>query len=223
MSGQDAIVKMLYKRESLNDMYPDIKKKTNKEKGDIFEVITYWLFKLMPALNNDLKDIWLYDNVPTNIKKELTLPSRDKGIDLLLQLKNGDYYAIQCKFRQNPNTIITWTEVATFFGLAFGLHNKIKGGYFVTNTYDLCEEVINSTLVNAIYGTFFDEIPKEVFLNIGNSIKNIKPREYIIKKPLDHQQICINKCTEHYKDNDKGYIEMACGTGKTVTSYWVIN
>jgi len=85
------------KIDSFNDIYIYTKKLTKKEKGDLFEKFTYHLFKLHPKLNNGLENIWLYTDVPAKIIKELNLPTKDKGIDLIAQI-NGNYYAIQCKF-----------------------------------------------------------------------------------------------------------------------------
>ena len=94
---------------------------------------------------------------PQDILTDLNLPTKDKGIDLLAQVDEL-YYPIQCKFRQDPNQAITWTELSTFFGLAFGMSDKMKRGFLVTNTYDLCQEVVNSMKVEPIYGDFFNQI-----------------------------------------------------------------
>src|SRR5438477_5470835 len=108
------------------DQYYDVTKNlTKKEKGDLFELVTYHLFKLSPILNQNLEAIWLYEDIPQSVKKELNLPVKDKGIDLLVRI-DGEYYAVQCKFRQECDTSIRWNEVGTFFGLSFGLNNKIK-------------------------------------------------------------------------------------------------
>ena len=106
-----------------------------------------------PRLNLNLEAIWLYSDIPNKIIERLDLPSTDKGIDMLAKI-NGDYYAIQCNFRQDPDTKISWTELSTFFGLLFGINNKIKGGFFVTNTYNLCDQVIQSKKVRSIYGYY---------------------------------------------------------------------
>src|SRR5688572_25235278 len=90
-----------------NEIYAITAKMGNKEKGNLFERFTYHLIKGEPRLSNGLEKIWMYNDIPKNILLDLNLPSRDKGIDLLA-LINGKYYAIQCKFRQNPNIIIPW-------------------------------------------------------------------------------------------------------------------
>jgi predicted helicase len=66
----------------------------------LFELITYYIFKLGPRLNNNIQDIWMYKDMPNNILKELELPKNNKGTDILIE-KNGEYHEIQCKFRQN--------------------------------------------------------------------------------------------------------------------------
>jgi hypothetical protein len=52
-----------------NDIYTVAEDLDKKEKGDLFELITFYLFKLDPRLNNILLqgDIWMYYDVPNNI------------------------------------------------------------------------------------------------------------------------------------------------------------
>lgn len=206
-----------FHHNKFSEIYDFVKDLTKKQKGDIFEEFTYYLFKLDPRLNNNLENIWFYKDIPNKILSELNLPSRDKGIDLLAKI-NNQYYAIQCKFRQDPNVTISWSELSTFFGLSFGLNNKIKGGFFVTNTYDLCEEVIKSTKIEPVYGDFFDNLPINFYKCIRDNNNKI---EYIRKKPYQYQKSCKMNCEFHYIDYDRAYIEMACGTGKTLTAYWI--
>jgi predicted helicase len=202
---------------NFEDIYDFTQNLTKKEKGDLFEEFTYHLFKLDARLNQNLENIWLYKDIPNKILKELSLPTKDKGIDLLAKI-DGEYYAIQCKFRQDPTVIIPWASLSTFFGLSFGLNDKIKGGFLVTNTYDLCEEVINSTKVQPIYGDFFDSLPKNFFDCIRKSNTKVK---YPAKKPFLHQRECLMNCLIHYRDFPRAHVEMACGSGKTLTAYWI--
>lgn len=154
---------MLNTISKFSDLYELTKKiESNKEKGNLFEQFTYYLFKLDPRLNNLLQNIWLYNDIPSDIKKKLKLPDKDKGIDALAEI-DDEYYAIQCKFRQNPSIVVSWSELSTFFGLSFGINDKIKKGYLVTNTYDICDEVNKSEKVIVINGNFLDELDSEFF------------------------------------------------------------
>ena len=40
-------------------------------------------------------------------------------------------------------------------------------------------------------------------------------------EPRDYQREIINKVIEYFKQNNKGILYMPCGTGKTITSYWI--
>jgi superfamily II DNA or RNA helicase len=215
-------LKYLKNVNTLTDLYDSMENLDKKQKGDLFETITYYLFKLLPVLNNNLINIWLYKDVPTNILKTMKLPEKDKGIDLLLQNKDG-YYAIQCKFRSNPNTCVPWGDLSTFFGLSFGMNNKMKGGFLVTNTYDVCDEVIKSDKVQSIHGEFFDNLPDNFFSNIRLALEEKTISKYVAKESFKYQDECIYDCVDHFIDDDesRGYIEMACGSGKSLTSYWI--
>ena len=69
------------------------------QKGTLFEEFIYYLFKLHPNFQQFTTNIWLYNDIPHSIKHSLSLPSKDMGIDLLLE-SNNEYYAIQCKYRK---------------------------------------------------------------------------------------------------------------------------
>lgn len=187
--------KYLKKLNTFSNIYTITKDMEKKDKGDLFELLTYYMFKLDPKLNN-IQKIWLYKDVPDKVLKYLNLPSTDKGIDLIMTI-NDEYYAIQCKFRQNPDTMIPWKEVSTFFGLSFGMNNKIKKGFFVTNTYDLCDEVLKSKIVEAIYGDYFDELPNTFFRNLRSVLSENKIVTYEGKKHYAHQILCKIECDEH--------------------------
>jgi len=196
-------------------IYSITAKMKKKEKGNLFETFTYHLIKHDPRLNNGLEKIWMYNDIPKNILNNLDLPSTDKGIDLLAII-NGKYYAIQCKFRQDPNKIISWSELSTFFGLSFGMNNKIAGGFLVTNTRNLCQEVINSKKVVPIYDDFYDDLTSNFFRNITSN-KIIYERKYKNTPQIE----CVTAARVHFLENRRGYVEMACGTGKTLASYWI--
>ena len=75
---------LIDKINNFDQYYHMVENLTTKQKGDSFEIITYYVFKLSPVLNQNLTHIWLYQDIPQKIKDLLKLPSRDKGIDLLL-------------------------------------------------------------------------------------------------------------------------------------------
>jgi len=120
----------------------------------------------------------------------------------LLAVIDDDYYAIQCKFRQDQLVTITWTDVSTFYG-SVEVHAKIKGGFLVTNTYDLVEEA-------HIHGEFIENLPELFFDCIRNNQSKIS---YPIKMPLAHQKQCLFRADVYYYDHYRAHIEAARGFG----------
>ena len=62
-------------------------------------------------------------------------------------------------------------------------------------------------------------LQKKIFNNIRNVIDNSIP-EYKSKDPFKHQQRARDNILEHFKKENRGQIVHACGTGKTLTSYF---
>lgn len=71
-------------------------------------MITKYIFILHPKYWNLTNNIWLYDVIPSNILKKIKLPVKDKGIDLLLETNEKEYFAIQHKYRSNIFDSVTW-------------------------------------------------------------------------------------------------------------------
>ena len=74
---------------SYNDFYNKVIHLTNNEKGDQFEYLTKYLFLIHPNFINITKHIYLYSDIPYDIKNKFQLPNIDKGIDLLLVTKDN--------------------------------------------------------------------------------------------------------------------------------------
>jgi hypothetical protein len=115
--------------ESLNDLFKsyfekpahniqEIKARTTKMKGDIFETFC----KLYLEANG--YEVWFVKDLEENKMKEFSLTKKDYGIDLIA-LKNSAYYAVQCKYRKpSLNSLrqtvhrITWKDISTFLALS---------------------------------------------------------------------------------------------------------
>ena len=109
--------------DNWNDFRSNIKGLTTKEKGNAFELLTKCYLLLNPRYASLLKSVWLWDEVPTRVHRELNLPERDMGIDLISETNDGQYWAIQCKYRTDERKQITWTDISTFEALAFSNKN----------------------------------------------------------------------------------------------------
>ena len=210
--------RLLKSTTSFQDFEDKIAYYTNKEKGNIFELLTKYLLKSDYIFK--FKKVYLYDEIPNKILDELKFPSNDKGIDLLVVTKDDKYIPIQCKYRSDNSKAIPWNALSTFFGLSFGMHNKIQNGYFVTNTYDYCDEINKTNKIVTYGGNYFDNLTSKHFKNISKLIDGdeIEFKKFVLR---DYQKEIIELAKEHYSEETLGHLIMACGTGKTLTSYWI--
>jgi predicted helicase len=95
----------------------DLKNRNTKLKGDIFEEFCY---RYMKTCYN-LDQVWFYKDVPLEIKEKLNLTKNDMGIDFIGTDQDGEYYAIQAKYRKRnkgKKTGVTWKQLSTFYALA---------------------------------------------------------------------------------------------------------
>jgi hypothetical protein len=121
----------------------ELKEQANdkKKKGDLFEAFCYLYIKNI--LKHD--EVWMWKNIPFEIKQELSLnTTQDFGIDIV-SIKNNNYYAIQCKYRKPKDSIqtIPWKSLSTFYGIV----NKTGPWYkhvTMTNTNG-CRHIGNKT------------------------------------------------------------------------------
>jgi len=164
--------------------------------GKIFEVFAKAYFTIEPEQNQLYEKVWLYDEIPLTIKEKLNLPQRDFGIDLLLQDKQNRFSAVQCKFKNDEQSILNWSKDK--IGNTFGLAEK-------------CDYVIvftNASNIHSVAQT------REKFKFIGYSdLLNLKSSDFdgfsyyfqtnskpAFKKltPLPHQETAINSVIKHF-------------------------
>lgn len=191
----------------------------NKTKGDYLEYFSKMYFTLQPYYN--IKTYYLYSEIPEKLMIHTNLPLKDKGIDGLAINHDDSISAVQVKFRSNYEDCIPWQEISTFTGLTFGTNVKnIEHGIFFTNCVDVCAELKN-TKYTCITQSAYDKCNKQFWDNVRNRIQDIPIIEYIPKQPYDYQQDIIQSASEYYKNNRYGRLYMPCGTGKSLTSYWI--
>jgi len=94
-------------------------KKDKPSKGNVFERLTQLYLQTHTEYQTKLKNVWLAPDLPRVVRKQLALPANDEGIDLVGETYDGEYWAIQCKFRADTSKALTVTELSTFTNLTF--------------------------------------------------------------------------------------------------------
>ncbi len=198
--------------------------KSNKTKfaGDIFEYLTKLYLETAPQYRSKLKRVFLEKEVPSNLRKKLNLPDTDEGIDLIAETIDKEYWAIQCKYRSNSNETLTIKEdLSTFNNLAFTHCKNITHGI-------VCATVNKPPKkLKLLKSIGFELLETWLGLDDGDLFTQIKAKcvgkkyKPTILKPRPHQVAAIKKTIEHFKSNERGKIIMPCGTGKSLTAFWI--
>lgn len=196
---------------------------SERDKGDRFERLIQAYLQTDPTYTSTLKYVWMWNEFPGN----KDLGGKDIGIDLVALTFEGDYWAIQCKCYAE-NATIDKKSVDSFLSTS---SREFKNDQLQTVSFDKriwvsttnnwgsnAEETIKNQNppVTRINLTDLEQAPVN-WENLEKGITGDLART--TKKTLrPHQTDALNKTHEHFKENDRGKLIMACGTGKTFNS-----
>ena len=195
------------------------------EKGHLFEILTYQVLKNHYRYASILKNVWLLrdNNIPHDVKKHLNLTNSDEGIDLIAETNNGDYWAIQCKFKTS-NEPPTVKELSTFTNLSYNYCNNISNAIL----FHTGERGVKK---KHLLGDKYLEVGLDFWLDIQDEewnyiVQNGLAKDKIIplkRSPRSHQKEAIQASVQYYlKDkNTRGKLIMPCGSGKSLAAYWI--
>ncbi len=200
-----------------------IKNKQTTLAGSIFEHLTKLYFEVSPEYKTKLSKVYLLNEVPNALKKKLNLPNTDEGIDLIAETFDKEYWAIQCKFRSDKTeTLKVKGDLATFNNLAFTICKNISHGIVcaTVNRPPKKEHLLNVGYILLKDWLGLDRDNGELFKQIKNKAigKITKPKKL---SPRPHQKKAITKTLSYFKNNERGKMIMPCGTGKSLTAFWI--
>jgi len=207
--------------EQFNDFERMMGRLTPGDKGIYFEYFCSLYFELDPITRSNFKKFYLYTDIPQRMKDDIRLPDIDKGIDCIVIDNDDNIYAIQVKYRTDKNIIIPFGELATFPALTYGTMVKVKGGIFLTNCYDVCDELKNDKYTHILYNSLVEKCNRLFWQNVREYIGDKPITKYIPLQPLKHHIPIISDCRTHYEKHNNGRLYLACGTGKTFLGYWI--
>lgn len=193
---------------------------SNKQKGDSFERLTQHYLKYDPQYATKLKKVWLLSEVPQNIHEKLNLPQQDQGIDLICETKDGEYWAVQCKYLDNETKSLPWRTLSTFTGLAFGVCKNISFGLVCTTAERFTRVLKQQDNIGFCTGEVWRSLDEDLFTAFT---RKRKPKKLKPFKPYAHQRRAIRNSYKHYvgEGEQRGKMIMPCGTGKSLAAFWI--
>ena len=208
---------------------------TNKRKGDAFEDLVALSFQITPKDKTKYKKIWKIRptqnasyRIPEKLRNKLRLPEPDLGIDLLAETFEGEYHAIQCKYHSNVEDSVTKAETDSGMSLAFSQCKGIScfilatsGGSGGKRSRHLKDYATGKLAIRDI--ETWQDLDESFFKAAKALIEKRKPPTAKPFTPRPHQKRAIKNALNHFvtEKNSRGKMIMPCGSGKSLTGYWI--
>ena len=188
----------------------------------MFERLTQLYLQTTPEYRTELQHVWLLREVPADIRRRLNLPGPDEGIDLIACTRRGEYWAIQSKFRSQRDIPLNRRELSTFTSLAFNTCNNIA---LAVVAHTASKPVSKRHLMRNTVEIGLDRwqsLDHETWRLIVGRLKGRSARPEP-RSPRPHQRKAISAAKAHFiRDKaTRGRMIMPCGTGKSLTAYWI--
>jgi len=206
---------------SWNDFKNLLSTKTELEKGKAFEELTKYFLKHNEKYEN-LKHVWLWDEIPPSVKTKCNLPKRDQGIDLFAETDEGTYWAIQCKYLQDEEQRLSHRAISTFISLSTGIAENIAHHLVCTTVDDFAKLYQGKKNITFVNSDEWRKLDKDFFNWLRAKLKG-KEIERIPYKPKPHQTKALLEAKNYFikEKNSRGKLVFPCGAGKSLTGYWI--
>lgn len=188
--------------------------------GKLFEYFTKYYFQHAPSEEGNFSNVWLFNEVPLDIRQKLNIGNTDYGVDLILENTQNQYYAVQCKFKNNERDVLNWTadKIANLFAFCPNANRFIV----FTNAADL-DKVSKTRHDHFTFYSITDllELNKDFFDTLSSALTGHAESKRNLLTPRSHQFKAIENCVEFFEIEDRGQLILPCGAGKTLTALWI--
>ena len=189
--------------------------KNEVEKGAAFEKLCKIFFENDDIQKQQFSKVWFYKDWA---KENPNFSKIDIGIDLVAKLRNeSGFCAIQSKC-YNAEHSITKEDLDSFISAS---SNEIFSRLILIDT-STQELSANARSVIENLNKIYQRVQiSELQQTRINWLIYIKEKRIVLenkKEPRDHQIKAVEEAQRYFKENDRGKMIMACGTGKTFTS-----
>jgi predicted helicase len=194
------------------------------DQGAAFERLTQLYLQTAPEYRTELRHVWLLREVSPTVRRGLNLPSGDEGVDLIALTRRGEYWAIQAKFRSR-DLPLNRRELGTFSSLAFNTCNNIALAVVAhTSTKPISKRKLMRNTVEIGFDRWqlLDQNDQRDWKLIVARLQGRSARPEA-RRPKAHQRAAIAAAEDHFISHRaaRGRLIMPCGTGKSLTGFWI--
>lgn len=218
---------IIYKSKNWKDFEKKISKLNEKDRGTVFEWLCVFYLQIHPVYKATYKRVlhsteFLRDN---GIKRKLGLKSHEQGTDIIGETFEGKIDIVQCKYKNNVSKNITAEDLNSSVRIASGREARkwVDTILICSNLKGFTQNKVLDELdiqFRTLSSGDFQKIDEKDFKNI-KSIINKKTLKFGENEARPHQNNAVQKAINHFKKERRGQLIHACGTGKTLTSYFL--
>ena len=219
--------RIIYKSKNWKDFEKKISKLNEKDRGTVFEWLCVFYLQIHPVYKAVYKRVlhsteFLKEN---EIKKKLGLIHDEQGTDIIGETFDGKIDIVQCKYKDNASKNITAEDLNSSIRIASGREAKkwVDTILICSNLKGFTKNKVLDELdiqFRTLSSGDFQKIDDKDFKNI-KLIINKKTLKFKKNKIRPHQDNAVQKAIKHFKTERRGQLIHACGTGKTLTSYFL--
>ena len=194
----------------------------NPTAGHLFEEFAKYFFLAAPEYKDEFKNVWAEAEIPTRVRRKLTLASRDHGVDLLLEDHEGRFHAVQCKFKTNQSKTLGWTTDRLSSWLAES--DEAQGLIMFTNASGIDNQSTKKAAkkdFTLITVADLVSLSPQTIANILRLARGKAPKKPKRFKPRPYQRQAIKDVVKGFRTHDRGQLILPCGAGKTLTALWL--
>ena len=220
---------IIYDSRDWKALENQLSKMESGQRGKVFEWFCVFYLQVESRHATTYKEVLHSDQFlkQTKIKKILGFSkNKEEGVDAIGIRHDGKIDIIQCKYLDRTDKNLAKTHVESSLYIANGktakpyvdtilMCSNAKG---LTQNEDLRKRHPNIQFRTLLYGDY-KHLKKDGFDKIRAVIDGAIPK-HEPKNPRSYQEATKNKIIEHFKKESRGQIVHACGTGKTLTSYF---
>lgn len=196
-----------------------------KQRGDAFEQLVQRFLERDSSIRSGygIAKAWLWADWPDRYRYYPQEPE-GLGVDHVIESTDGNLIAVQAKFVSDPSNATRYKDLASFISRVTLPGSPFSGGLLVSNAFSLSRKVERE---------FAAAHDPSTGRGIGVALRDILADSSIDWSPaatpaprapytrMPHQLDAIIDTVRTLADHDRTRLIAACGTGKTLMSYWV--
>jgi superfamily II DNA or RNA helicase len=196
----------------------------NKARGAAFEELAQRFLERDPGIRSGqgIAEAWLWADWPERVRYYPVEPE-GLGVDHIIRTTDGSLIAVQAKFVSDPSHATRYEELASFINRVTSPGSPFSGGLLVSNAFTLAKKVEREFAAahDPATGRGIGVVLRDVLVASAidwSPAAPAAPRPPYTRRP--DQVAAVADVVRTLAKHDRAKLIAACGTGKTLMTYW---